>query len=68
MNIDISKLNLVELQALGYQCIASFEKAQANLTMVNQEIARRKVEVPSENKGLLVEVENLVNTQKPDGR
>lgn len=66
MNIDITKLNIVELQALGYECIATLEKAQANLIMVNREITRRKAEAPSEDRGLLVEVENLVNTEKPN--
>lgn len=40
-NIDISKLDIVQLKSLGYDLLIQFQVIQNNLNVVNSEIAKR---------------------------
>lgn len=43
--MDISKLSVTDLKALAYDRLATIERAQADLNIINQEIAKKQSEV-----------------------
>ena len=47
MNIDIKKMDIKELKVLAYDLLALLEQTQANLRIVNKEIADKTVAVQS---------------------
>ena len=46
--LDVTTLSIAELKVLAYDQIAAFEGAQANLRIINEEIARRNQPAPKE--------------------
>lgn len=49
--MDITKLSITELKALGFDMVAELERTQQNLRTVNAELAKRQeVEVKEDKK------------------
>lgn len=44
--MDITKLNLTQLKALGYEQMILLNQTQLNLNLINAEIEKRKQEEP----------------------